>query len=87
MENKTLKPGRLATVKSEFSRVRGIVRASKNVDEPCHKCYQQNGNMPCRYLMSLEKCQQMFGWHMFPIVMTAKVYVGQSIWINYSSIP
>ena len=78
MENKkTLKPGQLATVKSgkifgrqgEIVEMRGIVRASKEFDEPCCKCYQQNGSRrPCRLLMPLEKCQQMFGWHMFPIV-------------------
>lgn len=78
MENKTLKPGQLATIKDEFTGVRSIMRASKEFDEPCHKCCLQNDNvprgMPCRSIMSMEKCRQMFGWHMFPIVIFSTLW-------------
>jgi hypothetical protein len=75
MENKkTLKPGQLATVKSRITGMRGIVRASKKVTYPCHKCFLQNNNIPpCMCIMLMEECQQMFGWDMFPIVI-AKVH-------------
>ena len=74
MENKTLKPGQLATVQDGFIGVRGIVRASKKVALPCLDCSRQNDHKPCGYLMSLGKCQQMFGWDMYPIVIFSTLW-------------
>ena len=56
MENKTLKPGQLATVKSKLIRAQGkaletraIVRASKKVTHSCLSCYLQNDYLPCPF--------------------------------------
>ena len=77
--NKTLKPGQLATVKSKLLRAqdkaletRTIVRASKKVTHSCFSCYMQNGYLPCHLFMSVKKCLNMFGWDIFPIVVYEK---------------
>lgn len=68
MENKTLKPGQLATVEDEFTGMRGIVRATKKAFSACHDCFLQRYRHPCGRLMSVEKCQELFGSDMFPMV-------------------
>lgn len=79
MENKTLKPGQLATVKSKLIRAQGkaletraIVRASKKVTHSCLSCYLQNDYLPCHRFMPVEKCREMFGPDIFPIVVYEK---------------
>lgn len=70
MENKTLKPGQLATIKDKIfgTHIRAIVRASKEVAIPCRDCRIQNKHTPCYYLISREECMQVFDRLMFPIV-------------------
>lgn len=77
---KTLKPGQLATVKSgeifgiqgKTFEIRAVVRASKKVVLPCYNCHRQNNYIPCHLFMSVEKCLNMFGWDIFPIVVYEK---------------
>jgi len=74
MDNKkTLKPGQLATLKNETLGIRAIVRANKKVVSACHDCFLQRYGHPCGRLMPVEKCQELFGADMFPMVI-AKIH-------------
>lgn len=76
--NKTLKPGQLATLKSKVFETRVIVRTSKKVTRggTCFSCFLRNSKAPCKYkyLISVERCREMFGPDMFPIVVNGIVY-------------